>query len=153
MTIKVPRGMLATTVSGNQRFQEEVATLGRYFPGFTLRRSQGDIWADAAGTLRTFADKRYQIRIILGSNFPHTVPDIEPVGWRPKSNPHMYPSGNLCVMRSSQWSSFMTTAVMVAKAAIWLNKYEVWLDKRYWPGSEQHDHNMIYNLRKWWHEL
>jgi ubiquitin-protein ligase len=154
MTIRIPAGLLASTSGGEARFAEERQRLSTYFRRFSLSREYGDgNWAVASGRLTTFVERSYQIRIDLPRGYPHACPVIAPIGWQPIKNPHLYQDGTICVMMPAQWTSFMTCAFMVAKTAIWLNKYEIWLDKRIWPGNEQHSHGVFYGLRKMWHGL
>jgi hypothetical protein len=47
----------------------------------------------------------------------------------------------------------MSVAFLVAKSALWLNKYEIFLDKAIWPGAEQHQHGPVYRFRKWANDL
>jgi hypothetical protein len=64
------------------------------------------------------------------------MPKVEPVGWR-ADGPHVYVGGSLCLMRARQWTPGLTIAFLVAKTALWLNKYEVWQRTGSWPGVEQ----------------
>lgn len=139
--------------AADDRLGEERRILDLHFPGFVLREvaAPGEL-AEATGSLSTFTRRAYDLRILLSAQYPHRLPRILPHGWRPESNPHLI-GGGLCVMRESQWQSFMSVAFIVAKAALWLNKYEIFLDKRVWPGAEQHFHGPLYRLKKWLHDL
>jgi len=149
---QVTRSLLVGSTSGG-RLAAERKILADHFPQFTLAESAAaGVYAVATGKLSTFAGRSYRLRITLPSAYPHALPKINPDGWTPRHNPHVI-GGGLCVMRSSQWNSFMSVAFVVAKSALWLNKYEVFLDKGIWPGPEQHFHGPVYNLKKWWHDL
>lgn len=140
--------------AGNDRLKEEARVLNRHFQGWTVRRgsSAGD-FGIVRGTLAVdFARSAYQFEIVLPPGYPHKLPRVVPVGWVPRSNPHII-NGGLCVMKETQWHSFMSAAFLVAKSALWINKYEIYLDKGIWPGGEQHDHGLGYKARKWWHGL
>lgn len=152
MDFRVSRSLLVGSTPAD-RLAVEREILANHFPQFTLRSSRAArVYAVATGQLSTFAARRYRIEITLSSNYPHKLPTINPIDWTPRKNPHLI-NGGLCVMRANQWRSFMSVAFLVAKSALWLNKYEVFLDKGVWPGPEQHIHGPVYSLRKWWHEL
>ncbi|MCX5204125.1 hypothetical protein OG897_22070 [Streptomyces sp. NBC_00237] len=149
---KVPRSLLITTAV--DRLAVEARILDLHFEGWSVRRGSpnGDLGV-AQGTLAVrFAGSTYPLKIVMSASYPHKLPQVLPDGWTPRPNPHLI-GGGLCVMKESQWHSFMSVAFVVAKTALWLNKYEIYLDKRIWPGGEQHSHGPIYNLRKIWHEL
>ncbi|WP_290054349.1 hypothetical protein [Amycolatopsis solani] len=151
MNFQVTRSLLVA--SEGDRLAAERAILLQHFPQFTIvGNGKHGRFAVATGTLRTFAGKSYGIKVVAESSYPHVLPDVEPSGWVPTSNPHMI-GKSLCVMRSNQWQSYMSLAFLVAKSALWLNKYEVFLIRRIWPGPEQHRHGTVYNVRKWWHDL
>lgn len=146
----LPRSLLLEGRVAN-RVQAEQTKLKRHFPQFRLVLGHPE--RVFRGTLTTFANYSYHIDIVLPVSYPHAIPVIRAVGWVPFPNPHTYSNSELCVMKPDQWRSFMTVAFLVAKVAIWLNKYEIYLDKKVWPGNEQHDHSILYNARKWWYEL
>lgn len=152
MALKVNSALLVGPTP-HGRFAEERRILGSYFGGFTLRETSGDISGVATGRLKTFTEQSYALRVELPQNYPDSIPRIIPDGWTPQHNPHIYTDDTICVMKSSQWQPFMSVAFLVAKSAIWLNKYEIYLDRAIWPGAEQHTHGLIYNARKIWHGL
>src|SRR5208283_4319271 len=122
MDFVVSRSLLVEKTP-NGRFAEEKRILADHFPGFTLRQTEGGSGA-ATGRLWT-SD-----------------------GWIAEKNPHIYTNGNLCVMKSDQWRPFMSVAFLVGKSALWLHKYEIYRDKKIWPGAEQHDHSLTYKVWK-----
>ncbi|WP_214407871.1 hypothetical protein [Pseudonocardia lacus] len=148
MTYRVPRSLLVSEIGPDGRLAAERRILTKHFPQFRLdeSRNQGEL-AAAAGSLTTFTGKRYTIKIVLGNRYPHELPAVTTPGWTPQRNPHMI-GGTLCVMKSTQWHSLMSIAFIVAKSALWLNKYEIFLDRKIWPGPEQHVHGPIYTFRK-----
>lgn len=150
MDFRVTRSLLVSATPDG-RLAAEKKILAAHFPQFTLS-TRTDAFAVARGQLETFTGRKYRIEITADSSYPHSLPEIHPVGWTLRPNPHII-RGGLCVMRANQWASFMSVAFLVAKSALWLNKYEVFLDKGIWPGPEQHEHGPIYKVRKWWHEL
>lgn len=109
----------------------------RFFPSFAFVGSNGGVSA-AEGALDTQFGNTYGIRITL-ANYPSALPVIYPQRWtvHPEA-PHKYDNGSLCVMRSNQWRTHFTVALIVAKTAIWLNKYELWKRNGHqWPGLGQ----------------
>ena len=109
----------------------------KMFPAFTLLQANGSITA-AEGALDTQYNNTYGIRIIL-EDYPYALPKISPQRWTPHPDaPHRFSDGSICVMKSAQWRRYFTVALVVAKAAIWLGKYEIWKRNGHrWPGLEQ----------------
>jgi hypothetical protein len=109
----------------------------RRFPAFALIGSGGVITA-AEGAVNTQNANTYGIRIVL-DGFPYSLPKVFPKGWTPHPEvPHKYNDGSLCIMRSDQWRRHFTVALVVAKTAIWLGKYELWKRNGHvWPGLGQ----------------
>jgi len=112
----------------------------RLFPAFAFLAKDGAVVA-AEGALETQYGNRYALRIEL-NNYPFSLPKIKPKpgsGWAiHPSAPHQFSDGSMCVMRSDQWKRHFTVALLVAKAAVWLGKYEIWKrNGHYWPGLGQ----------------
>ena len=127
--------MLITGPDASNRLYAEQEKLRTYFPQFAFARSaDGNLFV--RGTLRTNSGQSYPIRVVLSSDYPHGIPCIYPDGWD-SACPHIYRAGNLCIMRPDQWRAFYSIAFAVAKTAIWLNKFEVFKARGYWPGNEQ----------------
>ena len=125
----------ATEMSGN-RWSYEQQRL-RLFPTFALLGSNGQIVA-AEGAVDTQNGNTYGIRIVL-ERYPYALPRIFPKGWTlHPSVSHTYADGSLCIMRADQWRKYFTIALVVAKTAIWLGKYEIWKRNGHvWPGLGQ----------------
>ena len=122
-------------IQGN-RWSYELQKL-RTFPKFSLLSSGGSVVA-AEGILDTQYNNTYALRIEL-TNYPFSLPKVRPNGWSiHPSSPHQFNDGSICVMRSDQWRRNFTVALIVAKAAIWLGKYEIWKrNGHFWPGLGQ----------------
>jgi hypothetical protein len=107
------------------------------FPTFKFVGIAGAITA-AEGALDTQNNNTYGLRIEL-KNFPYEMPRIFPKGWTLHPFvPHTYSDGSLCIMKPSQWMKHYSVAMVIAKAAIWLGKYEIWKRNGHdWPGLEQ----------------
>ena len=158
MNTRVSKSLMVGSVPDSQRLQEEIRIVNQHFVGFTMRSSADPgVRALVTGELETFKHTRYGIMVVAPREYPHALPVVLPMGWVPRRNPHMLSSNGepvaLCLMKASQWNAAMSLAFVIAKAALWLNKYEVWCDRGIWPGREQHEHGLVYDIRKWWHEL
>lgn len=131
----VPRKLLIEDGSMSRRLHNEQQKLAQNFRQFSfLSDRNGALYV--GGALRTNVGQLYQIRIELPPDYPHSIPFVFPVGWEANC-PHAYKAGNLCIMRPDQWRPVLSLAFVVAKVAIWLNKYDVYRKKGYWPGNEQ----------------
>jgi ubiquitin-protein ligase len=109
----------------------------RKFPAFKLYGTSGKI-TSVEGALDTQYGNTYGLRIEL-ADYPYSMPKVFPKGWSiHPSVTHKYNDGSLCLMRPSQWRRQYTIALVIAKAAIWLGKYEMWKrNDHVWPGLEQ----------------
>ncbi len=132
----VPRKLLILDGDNSRRLYFEQQALAENFRQFSFARngSNGELYV--AGALRTNNGTVYPVRIELPSDYPHSIPFIFAVGWD-STCPHVYRAGNLCIMRPDQWRSIYSLAFVVGKVAIWLNKFDVYKAKGYWPGNEQ----------------
>lgn len=127
--------LTAAEMQANRWYHERVK-LG-LFPSFAFLGINGQITA-AEGALDTQYNNTYGIRIVL-DNYPFALPKVFPRGWIIQAEViHRYTDGSLCIMRADQWRRYFTAALVVAKTAIWLNKYELWKRNGHqWPGLEQ----------------
>jgi hypothetical protein len=109
----------------------------KLFPSFRFVATGGKVTA-AVGAIDTQMNNTYGIRVDL-TNFPYSRPSIFPTDWEPHpSAPHRFHDGSLCIMRSDQWRYHFTVALAIAKASIWLGKYEIWKrNGQRWPGLGQ----------------
>jgi hypothetical protein len=108
-----------------------------FFPAFALVGLNGRVTA-ASGAIETQYGNTYGIRIEL-ANYPFALPNVFPQEWTiHPAVTHKYNNGALCIMRSDQWRQHFTIALVVAKTAIWLGKYELWKrNGNIWPGLGQ----------------
>jgi hypothetical protein len=136
--IQAARDLLLTPyeVQLNRWFYEREKL--RLFSAFVLLGTPDGRITAAEGTLDSQYNNTYGIRIEL-SNYPYGLPKVYPNGWIIHSEiTHRFNDGSLCIMRSDQWRKHFTVALVVAKTAIWLNKYEIWKRNGHrWPGLEQ----------------
>jgi len=119
------------------RMAVENEKMKRAFPGMRFYGTDGNI-TSVQGYLKTSDGNSYYIKIEVPSNYPYVMPTVTlPNTTIAAGCPHRYNTGNLCIMKSEQWSSSYSLAFMVAKAALWINKYDIWKRKGSWPGKEQ----------------
>lgn len=132
----VPRRLLITEPEASKRLYRERQVLSDNFRQFSWAQVASSGRLCVKGALRTNSGRTYRVRIELPSDYPHSIPAIFPDGWD-ATCPHVYKAGNLCVMRPDQWRPYLSLAFVVAKVAIWLNKFDVYRSRGYWPGNEQ----------------
>ncbi len=121
------------------RWAVESEKLKSQFPGFNFYTLDGRI-SSVKGKLTTNFGNTYHVKINIPEGYPYILPEIElPYHSIDPGCPHKYSDGRICVMRSAQWSTSLSLAFLVAKTAIWLNKYDLWKykGKRRWPGKGQ----------------
>jgi ubiquitin-protein ligase len=109
------------------------------FPGFSFFASDGKV-SSVQGYLSTSYGNTYYVKVEVSSGYPYDLPRVNlPYETLDPKCPHRFTSGAVCIMKSDQWTSSFSLAFVVAKAAIWLNKYDSWKrnGKVRWPGKEQ----------------
>lgn len=134
--IEAAQNLILTPTEMQARWPSEAAKL-RFFPSFALLRTGGTITA-TEGAIDTQNGNTYAIRVTL-ENYPYSLPKVLPKGWtvHPEVT-HKYNDGSLCIMRSDQWRRHFTLALVIAKTAVWLGKYEIWKRNGHqWPGLGQ----------------
>ncbi len=126
---------IAEAQSSNRWYYEREKL--RVFPAFQLL-GIGESVSAAQGAIDSQKGNTYGIRIGL-TGFPYALPTVFPIGWTPHPRVlHKFADGSLCIMRSTQWRTQFTVALVVAKTAVWLAKYEIWKRNNHrWPGLEQ----------------
>ncbi len=96
---------------------------------------------DVLSALQTTAGRLYTLRVEFPSIYPHTAPSV--YVRKPALNasvPHTFGAGRICYIHPNLWNPGRHDLTFVlTRAAKWLNKYEVWLVTRTWPGAEM-DH-------------
>ena len=119
------------------RIQREFAEAQRTFSLVELKpTTDGKVYARAG--LHTAVGQNY----VLSIRFPDTYPNEMPRVYVDAPTiisyaPHRYQSGNICYLHPSMWNpGTHHLTFVIARAAKWLNKYEVWRTKGGWPGAE-----------------
>ncbi len=114
----------------------EKEKIDNMFPQFSFFMHNGNL--GVKGRLKTSYGNHYTIRIETSGNYPYHLPNVELVDTAIESDcPHRYMDNLICVLKADQWTSTFSLAFLVAKAALWLNKYDYWQRNGEWPGNEQ----------------
>lgn len=122
------------------RMTVEREKMASHFPTFDFYGYGGEV-TSVQGDLRTNDGNQYYVKIEISKNYPYQMPKIYlPYETIDSSCPHKFSGGRICILRSEQWTSTFSLAFIVAKTAIWLNKYDKWKrdGKLRWPGKDQH---------------
>lgn len=80
----------------------------------------------------------YILEIFFPSTYPNNMPKVYVRKPALSSNTdHMFREGNICYQHPSTWNPGRhDLSHVIARAAKWLNKYEIWLQTGRWPGKE-----------------
>jgi ubiquitin-protein ligase len=117
------------------RIQREFADAQKTFAYLELHpTTNGNVYAKTA----LQADRStYVLSIKFPENYPNEMPRVF-VDTPPITNgPHRYQAGNICYLHPSMWNPGVhNLKFVIARAAKWLNKYEVWRNRGKWPGAE-----------------
>lgn len=128
------------TLMDINRIQREFARAQASFQYLELHpTNDGRVFARAAlqtVPLQDTAKQYYVLSIKFPDHYPIEMPrvyvDAPPLAYAP----HRYRDGNICYLHPSMWNpGFHDLSFVLARAAKWLNKYEVWRRKGYWPGK------------------
>jgi ubiquitin-protein ligase len=119
------------------RIQREFADAQRTFALVALRpTTDGKVYARTA--LQTTAGQNYVLSIKFPDNYPNEMPRVFIDAPAVTSAPHRYQTGSICYMHPSLWNpGAHNLTFVIARAAKWLNKYDVWRNNGgVWPGAE-----------------
>jgi ubiquitin-protein ligase len=117
------------------RIQREFADAQKTFSIVELRpTTEGAVYARTA--LQTGAGT-YVVSIRFPDNYPNEMPrvfiDAPPI----PTSPHRYQGGHICYLHSAMWNPGLhDLTFVIARAAKWLSKYEIWRTRGEWPGAE-----------------
>jgi len=119
------------------RIRREVTAAQAAFPNIELSpTTDGKLAVFAA--LQTSAGRIYTLSIGFPDGYPNSSPKI--FLRKPAMNalsPHKYNDGSMCYMLPSLWNPARHDLTFaIAKAAKWLNKYDVWSVIGRWPGAQ-----------------
>lgn len=90
-----------------------------------------------ARTVLQTAAGMYVLSIKFPETYPNEMPRVFVDAPAIRTAPHRYQTGNLCYLHPSMWNPGVHgLKFVIARAAKWLNKYEVWRQRGKWPGAE-----------------
>ena len=117
------------------RIQREFADAQRTFALVELRpTTDGKVYAKTA--LQTVAGM-YVLSIKFPESYPNEMPRVYVDAPAITNAPHRYNAGNICYLHPSMWNpGTHHLTFVIARAAKWLSKYEVWRSRGKWPGAE-----------------
>jgi ubiquitin-protein ligase len=119
------------------RIQREFLDAQRTFALVELHPTvDGKVYVRTA--LQTSNGKQFVLSIRFPESYPNEMPRVYVDAPAIAYAPHRYQGGNICYLHPSMWNPgahHLTFAI--ARAAKWLNKYEVWRNNGgVWPGAE-----------------
>ena len=116
-----------------QRIRWEIQRAMAQFPNIeTYPTIGGGICIKAL--LQTSVGQIYVLRVTF-VGYPSEIPKVTVISPAVTHSKHMYTSGNICYMHPNLWNPAKHDLVFVlAQSSVWLNKHEVFKQKRVWPG-------------------
>ncbi len=104
-----------------------------HFPNIeTYTTSNGGIYIKAV--MQTSVGGIYVISVSF-TEYPSELPKVKVEAPAVTHSKHMYTNGNICYMHPNFWNPAKHDLKFVlAQAAVWLNKHEVYKQKGIWPG-------------------
>ena len=118
------------------RIQRELQEAQKSFSLVELRpTSDGKVYVRTA--VQASTDKYYVLSIRFPDTYPNEMPRVFVDAPTITNAPHRYNSGNICYLHPSMWNPGVhNLAFVIWRAAKWINKYEVWVNRGTWPGAE-----------------
>lgn len=117
------------------RIQREFSEAQKTFAYVELHpTNDGKVYAKTA--LQT-PSQMYILSIKFPDNYPNEMPRVYVDAPTITNAPHRYQPGNICYLHPSMWNpGIHNLGFVIARAAKWLNKYEVWRTRGSWPGAQ-----------------
>jgi ubiquitin-protein ligase len=117
------------------RIQREFAEAQNTFAFVELHpTTDGKVFAKTA--LQT-VNSMYVLSIRFPDNYPNEMPRVYVDAPTITNAPHRYNGGFICYLHPSMWNpGTHHLTFVIARAAKWLSKYEVWRAGGGWPGAE-----------------
>jgi ubiquitin-protein ligase len=117
------------------RIQREFSEAQRTFAYLELHpTTDGKVYAKTALQAR---DGMYVLSIKFPDSYPNEMPRVFVDAPTITNAPHRYQTGNICYLHPSMWNpGAHNLTFVIARAAKWLTKYEVWRSRGAWPGAE-----------------
>lgn len=116
-----------------QRIQLEIRQTMEHFPNIeTDTTTEGGVFIKAL--LQTSVGQVYVISVTF-VGYPSEMPKVTVITPAITHSKHMYSAGHICYMHPTVWNPAKHDLKFVlAQAAVWLNKHEVYKQKGVWPG-------------------
>lgn len=87
--------------------------------------------------LQTINQTTYVLSIRFPDNYPNEMPRVSVDAPIIATAPHRYQNGLICYLHPSMWNPGVhNLTTVIARAAKWLNKFEIWKTRGQWPGAE-----------------
>ncbi|HXR46689.1 MAG TPA: hypothetical protein VN784_04550 [Candidatus Limnocylindrales bacterium] len=120
-----------------QRIRTEVAQASTNFGWVEVHPTGDGVGVLVKAVLQTSAGNQFVLSINF-PNYPNQMPKVAITQPAVRFfTPHRYTDGNICYLHPSMWNPGQHDLTFVlARAAKWLNKYEVWCVKGKWPGAQ-----------------
>jgi hypothetical protein len=117
------------------RLRVEVAEAQMQFSNVELRLTTQSVpYAKVA--LQTSVGSVYVLSVFF-DGYPSRMPQVFVDAPALQAPPHRYKDRHICYMHPSMWNPGLhDLTFVIARAAKWLNKYEVWKRTGNWPGAE-----------------
>jgi ubiquitin-protein ligase len=119
------------------RIQREFFEAQQRFALVELRpTTDGNVYARTA--LQTVNGRQYVLSIRFPDSYPNEMPRVFVDAPTITYAPHRYQGGNICYLHPAMWNpGGHNLTLVIARAAKWLNKFEVWRNNGgTWPGAE-----------------
>jgi len=79
----------------------------------------------------------YVLSIKFPDSYPNEMPRVFVDAPVITFAPHRYNAGNICFMHPTMWNPGVhDLSFVVARAAKWLTKYDIWRVRGKWPGAQ-----------------
>jgi len=117
------------------RIRRELETACKHFEYVQMYpTSDGKVFVKAAVQA---GNQLYIIAIYFPDNYPYSMPNVYVSNPSLSGfSPHRYNTGNICYLHPTMWNpGYHDLKFVIARTAKWLSKYEVWKQKRRWPGA------------------
>lgn len=116
-----------------QRIRIEIQQTMQHFPNVeTYATADGGIYIKAA--LQTSVGQAYVLAVTF-VGYPSEMPKVTVITPAVTHVKHMFTAGNICYMHPNMWNPARHDLKFVlAQAAVWLNKHEVYKRTSRWPG-------------------
>ena len=83
------------------------------------------------------ASQMYVLSVKFPDAYPNEMPKVFIEAPGITVGPHRYNTGNICYLHPSVWNPGVhDIKFVIARAAKWLNKHEIWKRTGSWPGKE-----------------